>query len=1548
MFKHLLFFISFLPLFKLQSQSLANYGSVRNTGISYSSISATGNSFASWRNTTSATTDDNRSEFTNIGFDFWYNGIRYTQFCVSTNGFVDFASSTDDGGPLADDFGYSNAAFTSSNLNNSTNPAITPFYDDLKTQGTSDPMGTSIKYALSGSAPNRTLTIEWINLAASTNTTPSLNFQVEIMEGTGIIKTNYGVMTNGTQLFSYSMGLNSSTISAVPTAAQLKMLQVANGNSFSNGVQNNLSTIPASNSQYVFTPPVPTAVAGSLTFSTITQTSMTLNWTNWATNEAGYVVYNSTDGANFNFVTQTAANAVSVAVTGLLPSTSYFWRLYAVTEGCLSSALTGTQATTAAGNKVSNGSGNWLSATTWSPNGVPTAADNVTIGNGHVIQLNATTAQCNNLTVGGGASGRLEYNNGGTNTSFTVNGNITINTGATLWIPNNSNATSSITIMGNVVNNGTLNLASDWNSIVQASFLKNGSQTISGTGATTQFQNIVVNLGSAASNTLDIAIPSFSATLDFLTLINGTFKLSASNTATVTPFTNSVTIGRNSGLYLNAPNMTFSTGASVNLFGKLSLLGGTLNIGNAANEDLALRGSTVNISGGALNVPGKLYTQANDISNFSMSGGTITVASLGSTNTANAPFQITGAASTFSMSDGAIVIVREGGSGAQDLGFINTASLGSVTGGTLQLGNATTPAAQTLNVNSFHPVGNFIINSANVTAKLITNSLTVISNVTMLGSLFSNSLNISLGGNWTANGGTYTPGSNIVTFSSTAAQSIFKSGIENFNHLSFIGAGLKTFSCSAIATGNFSINTGSGVDVSALNSSLTVAGNFLTDGTFNARAGQVFLNGTTAQTIGGSSSNTFHDLMLNNNAGATLTSPANLIGSLTLNNGTFNLNGQAFTMVSTATATARIAQITGSGDITGNVIVQRFAPGGTTGWALFGTPISSALTLNEWDDDIYISCPTCPDGQAGSFLSIYTYDESVNGTFDNPLAYYPLNTINDPIIPGIGYWVYLGDGLLNTNPITIDVTGNVRKFNYTIPLTYNNYGSAIDDGWNLLHNPYPSPISWAALMGATPGIDNAVYAYNADLNGGSGAHATYVNFVSSPAVGSGGIGDAIPMSQGFYVHSTGATALNATEAIKVGGNPTYLKTNAPPASPSSLVRFFLDGPYNFHDETVLYLQAGATNNFDPAYDAYKLPGQDPYAPAISLLNAGRKYQVNGVPPIVASFTSNLNTLTGYAGSYTISASNFSTFPAGACVTLHDKFLLTNTDLKTSNYSFYLSDTTTVARFMLIVTVNPLLVNSTITQPSCQQPLNGAITAVGASSGPWNYYWKDQSGNPVKTSLNKTTADTLTGLTSGTYSLEVNTIGQCDNNNSNFYIDPVIISVAQFTSVDTLYNLSQNSLVNFNNTSINTTSQQWNFGDNLGYSPLLSPSYNYGSVGIYTVSLVSISSTGCNDTAFKKIVVLDNDVSIHSISGDEGLIIKTLSNNEFLIEQKLPGTSNVSFKIHDALGKLVINYGSSTTNNIRQSISLKNYSPGIYYLKMTIDEQEKVIKLPVKD
>ncbi len=1546
-FKHAAILLGSFVFLSLNTigQSISNYATSVNSGTSYLSINLTGNAFNSWRNTTSFTQDDNRSDFTDIGFDFWYNGVRYTQFSVSTNGFIDFSSSTNDGGPAGGAFSFDNTAFSVN-----TNPAIAPFYDDLTAQGGTSALGNSLKYIVAGAAPNRTLTIEWINMAVYGNTTPSLNFQVKLVETTGVILVNYGIMNSGTFTFSYSMGLNGQTISATPTAAQLKELQTANSNSFSNTIQNNLSAMPTANSQYLFTPPIPTPASGALSFTGVGQSSVTVNWPNWASNEVGYVVYSSTDNVNFSFVSQSAFNVVSANVLSLLPSTVYFWKVYAVTEGCLSSAITGSVSTLAAGSKTSVATGSWNTAANWVPAGVPSSADNVTIANGHTITVNVN-ATCYNLLVGQGSSGVLAIGNNATARIITVKGNIVVNSGATFKANTASSATHSITIPGNITNNGILNFATSATSMCDASFVNNGNQTISGSGATTIFNLMTLNMGTSVNNVLDMQTSSFVAPSDFLTITNGTFKLSTSGVSNIIPYTVAATIPQKGAIWLNSALSSISTYATLTMYGNITVSDGIFNIGNAADQDLLSNGGYLTINNGTLNIAGKYYaTDINNLSKFSITGGRVIVPSIGSTNTTIAPFQIAGIGSRFNMSGGSLIIPSEGGAGTQHLGFINTGtSGGSVTGGTLQIGSSSSPVSQIIQINSNFSVGNILINSPNVNASLLTNSLSVINDVAInSGTLTSSNLNISLGGNWNNNGGMYVAGSETVELLGPSLQTIFKSGGETFNNLTFSNTGTKTL-LSAITASNCLINTGATLDVNTANNQLLLKGDYTNNGTFNARKGLVLLNGAVTQSIGGASITAFYDLTINNTAGAGLSNAENLLNTLTLSNGSFNTNGKVFTMISTASNTARIAPITGSGNILGNVTVQRYAPGGYTGWALLGEPITSALTYLDWNDDFPISCVSCPNGSAGGFISIYTYDETAVGSYSSVASYIPMTGITNPISANKGYWVYLGTSLTTSAPITIDVVGAVGKFNTAIALTRTNTGSVVDDGWNLITNPYPSPIKWSLLKGATANIDNAIYSYNADLNGGLGSSATYVNGVSSPAVGAGGIGDTIPMCQGFYVHSTGATVLNATETNKVAGNPTFLKMNNTSTVASSslpLIRLHLDGNSNYSDETVVYLQSGATNNFDSQYDAIKMGSQDPFAPSVRLFDGNAEFQVNAISPASPNFTMPLKTTTGYTGTYTISLANFNSFPTGACITLYDTYFNTTTDLKSSNYVFTLVDTTTVSRFTLNITINPLNITSNLVQPTCINPTLGAINAKGVSAGPWNYYWKNATGAIIKTSLNKISTDTITNLLGGNYTLEVNTVGLCDNNDSQFSINTIEIPVAQFSNTDTSY-LSNSGAISFINNSVNSISNIWDFGDMNGTSTLINPTYNYISAGVYTVSLIATSNSGCIDTTQKNIVIVDNTSGIKNPQNTMGLVLKTLERNEFILNGTYTESEKVQISINDVQGKNVYDFGFVNSKNIQFPIDLSSVNAGIYYLVVAGNKTKVVYKLPVK-
>jgi hypothetical protein len=1512
-----------------QAQSIANYTTALNTGVAYNSIASAGTPFGSWRNTATYSQDDNRSFSSDIGFDFWYNGVRYTQFSVSSNGFIDFSNSTADGNGNGA-FGFDNNQFT---VITGTNNAITPFYDDLTAQGGVGALGTSIKYLTTGIAPNRVLTIEWINMAVYLNITPSLNYQVKLYESTGKIEFAYGTMTAGTHTFSYSCGINSAPVGL--GVAQLKMQQTANGTTFNNTAQNNLSTMPTANNLIGFTPPLPANPTGALTFTTVTNTSMNVNWTtNWATNEIGYVVYNSTDGVNYNFVAQTAVNAITYAATGLLPGTNYFWKVYAVTEGALSTSKDGTQATLAGGNKVSNvTTGNWNTAGSWLPTGVPTAGDNVTIANGHTITINVNNATCNNLTIGQGTSGVLQI---GTNaTALAMNfKNITVNAGAIFRVNTASNTTHTLTTQGNIVNNGTINFNSATN-LCNVVFNKNGNQSITSTATTNNYNRITVNLGTSINNTLDIASTNFSAATGFLTLTNGTIKFSNTGTVTAIPFNTgaAVAMSNKTKLWLNSATTTLTSNDPINLSGNITVSAGTFNIGNAADENLQSLGGIVALSGTAImNVAGSYYVNGiNNLANFSIGGtAALNLPTIGSTSTTIPPFNITGVGSNFSMTGGTILILREGGNGAQDLGYVNTGSTGGVVnGGTLQIGNATTPLAQIISINTTYALGSLVVNSANVTANLINNAITV-KNVNILaGTLLANNLDITVGDDWT-NAGTYTPGTNTTTFNGIVTQTITKAGGETFNNLTFANSGLKTLGAPVTTNGNLTINAGATFDASVNNYATFVKGNWINNGTFTPRAALVEFNGTAASTIGGSTVTNFHNLTTNNTAGVSLLTDANLISTLKLTAGVFTTTGKVFTLVSNATGTARIDAITG-GDIAGNITMQRYLAPGATNWRMLAS-CTGANSLADWSDDFAMS--GFPGSQAPTFTfnSVYYYDETVAGDLWD-FGYIPATDITNTIVNNRGYYCYVGPV-----PITMETVGAPVKFAQTIPVTFTNSGDINNDGWNFVGNPYPSSIDWTAAAWTKTNLNNELHVWNPNTS----SYASYV-----AGVGVNGGTQYVPSSQAFWIKANAASpALSSTENCKATVDQAFMRSAAPQAI-TDVFKLSLVGN-GTTDQIAIRFHNNGTDLFDNELDANKL--YDPYSGSprfSSVMHDSTDYSINSLAPLTSAITIPLRAMVTASGSYTIVRDSVINLTKNVCITLEDKLTNTITDLTQNyTYSFNILDTTKAPRFLLHF--GNALAKERV-NPTCYNGTNGQAIAIGAGSNAHTYTWYDANNAVIKTSTNVMGNDTLV-TTAGVYTVIVNgNTGGCatltdtiqinnpapftlnetvTDNSCNTSTDGAIVvnSVTQGTApytylwnngnatnalqsistgnytlqitdanncvqnfnyainptnvVNANFNITNDSVflyqanVTFNNYSTPNVNYTWSFGDG-ATSYDATPVHQYSTFGTYTTTLIT-EINGCTDTAQTVIVVIDSLFATEPIDTTKGGILTILN------------------------------------------------------------------------
>ena len=393
----------------------------------------------------------------------------------------------------------------------------------------------------------------------------------------------------------------------------------------------------------------------------------------------------------------------------------------------------------------------------------------------------------------------------------------------------------------------------------------------------------------------------------------------------------------------------------------------------------------------------------------------------------------------------------------------------------------------------------------------------------------------------------------------------------------------------------------------------------------------------------------------------------------------------------------------------------------------------------------------------------------------------------------------------------------------------------------------------------------------------------------------------------------------------VNGNTK--KTNSVP-----MMRLKLNGVTNAWNETVIYYQNGATNSFDPLYDAYDTYNPNT-APHITQLQNSIATVINGITPVVNTFSIAIKVTTPTTANFTITATDFEFLPFGTCVTLIDLNTGSSTNLLSSSYAFNLSNATTTPRFVLNITHFNLPILSNLIQPTCQSPNFGKYSAIGTSNAPWNYTWKDATGTVIKTTLNSSNNDSLDNLMHGNYSLEITSANnQCYSKQENFSVDEIIIPTITILSVDTAtINVMQN--YTFSNLSENCINYKWIFGDGVGNSTEFEPNYYFASTGLFQTKLIGTSETGCKDSAFKYIHVLDLTTNI-SPTLKQSVTLATLGNNNFVIKLSEYLFNELEIEVNDLEGKSLL---KMTKDNLKANdeitLDLDCFKNGMYLLNL---------------
>jgi hypothetical protein len=363
--------------------------------------------------------------------------------------------------------------------------------------------------------------------------------------------------------------------------------------------------------------------------------------------------------------------------------------------------------------------GNWSSSSTWSPTGVPSSGDNVTIAN--TVTLNANES---------------------------VN-NITINSSHTLTV----SGSSTLNVYGNFTNNGTFTCSTG-----TVTLSGSGGQTIGGSSANT-FYNLTASGTGSETVTLGEAITISNA----LTISAGTFDVSASNYAVSIggSFTNDGTFTERSG------TVTFTGTGTINGTTSTTFYNFTVN-----SSGTATLGTTMTVNNNLTVTAGTLDCEQYQITGNST--GTITLSAgstliLGSTSSSTNVTSPTGYTSAHASISSTSTVIYQANTNSQTIPS-------GITFGNLTISGGSSSITKTPTSSSINAV-NLTVNV--VTLSMTTKTLNITGNATNNSTISFTTGALNLGGNFT-NSGTFTYGTGTVTFNGSANQQVNGSTTPSF------------------------------------------------------------------------------------------------------------------------------------------------------------------------------------------------------------------------------------------------------------------------------------------------------------------------------------------------------------------------------------------------------------------------------------------------------------------------------------------------------------------------------------------------------------------------------------------------------------------------------------------------------------------------------------------------------------------------------------------------------------------------------------------------
>ena len=271
-----------------------------------------------------------------IGFNFNLGGFTCDRFGISTEGYISLGASTQDWASI-----QSPSSIPIQFAGGLSDNMVVALGQNLMMQ-----TGSTMKYIVTGSSPNRVLTVEWAGVSRSLVVGDNLNFQIKLYETSNVVEMVYGSFTTA----SASTLTGTVGLSGLATADYKKVGNTLLGTTMDNPVvsptnlvnpftnervQWRLGSVPTSGRTYTFTPGGAICNLPVIPQGVVSGTTVNLSWGAAAGATSYNVEYRNvtTAGSFAPAPGGTTMVGTSLAVTGLSASNVYEFRVQSNCSG---------------------------------------------------------------------------------------------------------------------------------------------------------------------------------------------------------------------------------------------------------------------------------------------------------------------------------------------------------------------------------------------------------------------------------------------------------------------------------------------------------------------------------------------------------------------------------------------------------------------------------------------------------------------------------------------------------------------------------------------------------------------------------------------------------------------------------------------------------------------------------------------------------------------------------------------------------------------------------------------------------------------------------------------------------------------------------------------------------------------------------------------------------------------------------------------------------------------------------------------------------------